>query len=263
MIFRYPGGKHRLIPLLAPFLTKMVKDATEFHDVCVGGGSILLHLATQYPDIQLYANDLDSDIAAFWQTVVTGNVQELGERLLHTRVTVDYFYELRQQRPANKLDQAFNAIFFNRCGFSGLKHGNPIGGWSQFSSNKVFSRFNAKQIVQEIQAAHQLLAGRTSVSCIHAADYLSFYPHAPKYLDPPYFEKGDVLYPVKMSYVDHLRLAQELSHAQNWLLSYDFCPVVADLYSWANRFVIPTRYCVNGFKTEWKEKKELLITARS
>jgi DNA adenine methylase len=118
-------------------------------------------------------------------------------------------------------------------------------------------------LVAEIKEAHKLLAGRTTVTCRDAADVIEKNPKAAMYLDPPYFEKGDRLYPQRMTLSDHLRLAAALRGADNWVLSYDHSPAIAQLYGWAHREVIPARYSINGAKTRWASSHEFVITARS
>jgi DNA adenine methylase len=259
MIFRYPGAKNKVLHVLGPLLDRLVAGRGAFADVFVGGGGVLLHVAKNHPKLALRANDLDPDIAAFWRVVSGNEASELCGRL-HIRPTLDKFYELREQKAANRLDRAFQAIFFNRCCFSGMLHGSPIGGQAQTSAFKVFSRYNADRLVDEIKAAHKLLAGRTTVTCLDAADVVEKHPTTATYLDPPYFQKGDFLYPQRMTLSDHLRLATVLRGAENWLLTYDRSPVIAGLYSWATCRVLSARYSTAGAKTGWSRNEELVIT---
>jgi len=63
MIFRYPGGKNKLLRILDPFIEKALEGKKSFHDVFAGGGSVLLHVARKHPKISLHANDADDHIA--------------------------------------------------------------------------------------------------------------------------------------------------------------------------------------------------------
>ena len=168
MIFRFPGAKNHLLPALAPFLDRLLDGARSFHDVYVGGGSVLLHVAKLHPKIALYANDLDSDIADFWRVVVGAGVDELCDRF-RVRTTIDFFYELRARRPASQMERAFQVIFFNRTCFSGLWRDTPQGGRMQTSRYKVFNNWTGNQLIREIREAHGLLAGRTVASSLDGA----------------------------------------------------------------------------------------------
>ena len=258
MIFRFPGSKAKLLNSLTPFLDGLLKGHRCFYDVFTGGGAVALFVARRHPRMELHLNDLDPEISAFWRVVVGNGVRELCDRL-RLRPTIDFFFELRKQKPKNDVDRAFRAVFFNRCCFSGLLHGNPLGGGRQISANKVFGRYNGKRLVQEIMEAHKLLSGRTSVTCQDGAEYVRHYPEAPKYCDPPYWAKGDVLFRQRMRLADHLRLADALKHTSNWIISYDRSPAIEEFYRWAVCYRIPTRYSVSGKKTNWATNEELVI----
>lgn len=131
------------------------------------------------------------------------------------------------------------------------------------SANKVFSRYHGTRLVRQIREAHTLLVGRALVTCVDGFDYVRRHPNAPMYLDPPYFEKGDRLFRQRMTLDDHLRLSTVLRSASNWVLSYDRCPVISELYSWARCLVMSASYSVSGKKTKWASNDELVITPRA
>jgi DNA adenine methylase len=258
VIFRYPGGKHRLLPYLFPHLDRVLQGAKEFADVFVGGGSVLLHVAKRHPNLKLHANDLDDHVAAFWRTVGSHRVDSLCERL-RIRPTVDHFYEIQDRNPTTDSEKAFRLLFLNRTAFSGIWWGNPIGGARQASSSRVFSRWNPKRMVEEIQQAHSLLKGRLTVTSQHGADYVRLNPNAPKYVDPPYFGRGARLYRIDMGLADHMNLADALRSARNWVLSYDDSPVVRELYSYAEVRAIQRLYKFNQMGTGVKVNELVIV----
>jgi DNA adenine methylase len=81
----------------------------------------------------------------------------------------------------------------------------------------------------------------------------------PVYADPPYWVKGDMLYPEQMSSKDHETLAFLLLDRHNWVLSYDDCPEVRAMYQDCKIIDLSARYCINGKKDNWEHKNELLI----
>lgn len=258
MIFRFPGSKSKLLSSLAPFLDRLIQGQKVFHDVFTGGGSVALFIARRHPRLQLRLNDLDPDLSAFWRTVAGDDVEALCDRI-QVRPTVELFHEMRDQKPNGEVDRAFRAVFFNRCCFSGLLDGSPLGGKWQASPNKLFTRYNAKRLTQEIRDAHRLLRGRTLVSGIDAVDYIRRYPDDAKYLDPPYFQKGDQLYRQRMTLADHFSLASALRCSTNWMLSYDRSPVIEELYQWASLHSFASKYSVSGVKRAWVRSSELII----
>jgi DNA adenine methylase len=247
MIFRFPGGKSKLITSLAPFLDRLVQGQKVFHDVFTGGGSVALFLAQRHPRLELRLNDLDPDLSAFWRTVAGDSVEVLCAKV-QVRPTVELFHELRDTKANCDVDRTFRALFFNRCCFSGLLDGSPLGGKWQASPNKVFTRYNADRLTKEIRDAHRLLRNRTRVSAIDAVDYIRRHPDEAKDLDSPYFEKGDQLYRQHMTLADHLSLATALRSASNWVLSYDHSPVIEELYQWARLHTFAAKYSVSGGK---------------
>jgi DNA adenine methylase len=261
MIFRYPGGKNKLLHTLDPFIEKTLEGKRSFNDVFVGGGSVLLHVAKKHPKITLHANDADDHIAAFWKTVASHRVEELCCRL-RARPTVDLFYEVQGHNPTSDLDKAFRVIFLNRTAFSGLWHNNPIGGRFQSSRYRVFTNWTGTQLIEDIRDAHRLLKGRLVVTSIDGAEYVRRHLGAAAYVDPPYFQRGVGLYRSQMTLANHLRLAEELRKAQNWVLSYDDTPAVRELYAWAQCHKAKALYRFNQRGTKCVRGEELVIVPR-
>jgi len=255
-----------LLHEIQPRLDVFLRRKKVLHDVFVGGGSVALHAATLYRDMPLRLNDLNPQISCFWEVVCgqCDGLDELCERIETAVPTVDMFRHVQEQKAAQALpvDLAFQALFLNRCSFSGLLHGNPIGGWNQLSKWTVDCRYNGKRLAKELRAAHELLKDRTKVYNVEASAYVSAIKNEPKYLDPPYYDKGSSLYPVSMTVAEHARLADALKTSRNWLVSYDDCPPVRALYEWATVAEVQVRYSVQGAKKKWREKSELLIWHR-
>lgn len=268
-IYRYPGSKAKLLPQILPFIDASLKEASEgFVDAFVGGGSVLLAVAEKYPGLQLYANDKDLDVSAFWEIMSRGTNSELSElkRLLEQKPTIALYYELRKTKPASLVEAAYQAIFFNRTSFSGdMRHAaSPIGGKNQSSKYTVDCRYNIRKLLGQVDAIHKLLAGRVIVSNkdINSYDALKN-EKLTLYIDPPYWAMGKSLYQHFLQADQHLALSKTLSNRKNWILSYDNCPQVLELYDWANINLIDVAYCIKGAKTNWQKTKEVLILPNS
>jgi len=86
------------------------------------------------------------------------------------------------------------------------------------------------------------------------------------YLDPPYYVKGNDLYQHGFTVDDHQRLANALRHTEHaWVLSYDDCCEVRQLYNWANVESLQVNYSITATKDKdtgervSRTKGELLI----
>jgi DNA adenine methylase len=277
-LFRYPGGKSKLYqnPAFRALLGTILPTSNTFYEGFVGSAAVTIGVALQFPEKRFIINDLDPTIAGFWELVATGNDAEAQEfERLVTAFSgrldkVAYFQSLRDAPPVTLVDHAYHALFFNRTTFSGIAMAQPIGGYSQTSKWKIDCRYNAPLLVKKFRRLRELFRNRLTVVHGDCFDWLSRIPEdAPLYLDPPYFVKGDMLYPFAMTrdadgkvnkYFQHVRLAEALSIRHNWIMSYDICPQIEKLYSeFATLLEIPFRYSIDGSKRNWKDKKEYII----
>ena len=258
--FRYPGGKSRLLPIIMPYLNDMLQDS--FSDGFVGGGSVLLEVASKYPNISLFANDKDYWIYCFWKIVSDNDRSQLDElfRLMRFQPIIKMFNEMRQKNPTSEVEAAYYAIFFNRTTFSGIATSGPIGGQEQQSKWTMDCRYNYPKLKSKIEKCHALLKGRTTVENKDIIEYNYLTDsNLPIYLDSPYFIKGDMLYRAKMDNSHHEKLADILSKRTNWVSSYDDCFEIRSLYKNNKIIDMAARYSINGNKTNWKGKNELII----
>lgn len=260
--FRYPGSKNKLLPVLSEYLDKLLIDSKQFADVFVGGGSVLLDVAQRFPKMELFANDKDYWMYSFWKIVAGTDSAKLNALLgeVAQPVTLELFYKLREAPAIDDIGAAYRAIFFNRTTFSGIAYSGPIGGKDQKSQYTVDCRYNPKKLKEKILACNKLLAGRTT---IENKDFSEYDPliktDMPVYLDPPYYVKGSALYVENMKHDEHVTLASLLGNRTNWVLSYDDHPTIRDLYAKSSVVDLAARYCINGKKSTWENKNELII----
>ena len=263
--FRYPGAKNKLIPILDSYINDLkIETYNAFCDAFVGGGSVLLSIAEKYPNIKLYANDKDYGIASFWQIVSSKDTLKLVSllELMELPVTLEHFNKLRQVAPLTDVEAAYQAIFFNRTTFSGIANSGPIGGKEQKSKYKVDCRYNFIKLKQKMLKCNKLLAGRTEVSNVSFSEYSVLHSDIPTYVDPPYYIKGDSLYNEKMTPQNHQDLFEILNNKKNWLLSYDDHSFIRNLYKDFTIIDLAARYCINGNKSSWEHKNELIVTSQ-
>lgn len=145
--------------------------------------------------------------------------------------------------------------------FSGLgvKAGSPIGGRDQKGKYKVGCRWNGKRIRERIRNVSDMCKRKSILGCYNLdfgevmKDCNGF-----MYIDPPYYKQGNNLYKEGFSIGDHERLMGILKSSSNkWLLSYDDCEEVREMYKWARIEEVGIKYSINSIKEN--EKKELMI----
>jgi DNA adenine methylase len=271
-VFRYPGAKAKLVRqhYFQQMIHNMLAGKTAFYEAYLGSAAVSLWVALQYPTLEMHSVDLDPTISGFWQLVSEGTKGDVNdfvtlvERFPTIPNKVQYFYDLKAQIPYTIVERAWHGLFFNRTSFSGIALSQPIGGKTQESQWKIDCRYNAPLLVKKFHDLRTLLRGRMYVTTGECVDWLVNVPvNAALYLDPPYYVKGEQLYPMAMQHDDHMRLAKALKSHSNWLLSYDACPEIQEMYRYASIYSVDMRYSINGQKNQWVGAKEFLIEHRS
>ena len=232
-----------------------------------GGGSDLLHVAREYPQVALYANDLDKGIASLWEVIAgpDGDVEALEGLVRAAKPTVVLREEIKRWDTDDAVELAFQCVLVNRTSYSGIYNAGPLGGREQ-RKTKIGDRWNPERLVGEMRKARALLRGRLRVASMEAVAYLTAMteedPGGLFYLDPPYIQQGWQLYREIMTKGDHERLAAQLRRVPNWVLSYDLCPEVERLYSWASINPVETVYTTakTGGAPTRARRREVVVT---
>ena len=275
--FRYPGGKSKLAKVIVPQLEKMAfgHNCTEYREPFFGGGGIGLDLLFGWmPTKGAWLNDLDVGIACLWLTVFSFP-KELKELILQYHPKVADFDKIKKelqglsQVPSDKaaqIDIGFKKLVIQQISYCGLgtQAGGPQGGQKQ-NICTVNHRWSPKSICKRIDWANFVLSRQDIpygvFSCSDFSHLLA--PSDQKilvYLDPPYYEHGDEMYPIEFSEADHLRMAGLLRETKHtWLLSYDDCKEVRELYTWAKIESLPVKYTISGVTS----KREVLISSHA
>ena len=192
---------------------------------------------------ELFLNDADPRIYAFWLAVLN-EPRRFADEILSIPLTID---EWKHQRAVcsdgNNSDQfalGFATFYLNRCNRSGIILGAaPIGGYEQKADWKMSARFYRQTLAERVLALGQMRS-RISVTNFDASQFLRLYLPNPKhrrdafvYLDPPYRSNSNRLYMNHYVDADHIRLADFIQRKTevNWMMSYDDCPFIRDLYA--------------------------------
>lgn len=196
-------------------------------EVFGGGGSVLLNKERSVREV---LNDANGNLINLYR-VVREHPDELKDRLLYVMHNREDF-KLAQRRlaqfpPADPIQRAADFYQVVRQSYA--------GNGKQFSAvaRSMWAGFPAIDRV----------AGRLQGVTLEIEDFETIFqrydsPNTHFYLDPPYFFTEDY-YPGNIfQRKDHARLAAILLGAQGlWLLSYNLCPEVLELYQQPGIFI--------------------------
>ncbi len=231
-----------------------------------GGAGASLTLLYLEETRRIYINDADRAIYDFWWTLVNRPLPFL-DMLSETRVSIA---EWRRQRNVyrdssrtSRLRRGFSAFYLNRCNRSGIiMNGGPIGGIAQMGEWRLNARFNKSELRQRCEKVAEY-RDRISVSCEDGLHFIGrLQPESIFFfIDPPYFEKGPMLYLNALDADYHTALAARIKAMRDeaWVLTYDDCPEVRQMYrGWAAIRPFSLRYTAS----ERRSGKEVLITPK-
>jgi DNA adenine methylase len=240
---RYPGGKS--------CLTQFLEDAIDLNDLrdCryyepyAGGAGAALKLLYRGVVSELFLNDLDRRVYAFWKAVLN-NTDEFVNRIGTVPLTIaewKHQYDIcRRPRKHKLFDVGFAAFYMNRCNRSGVISGaGPIGGYEQLGSWRMDVRFNRQTLSDRVV---ELGKHRGSITVFNVDAITFLRTKLPRgrqrtevfvYLDPPYVVNGQRLYLNSYVRSDHAALARYLAAQRTvrWLVSYDDNNLVRKLYA--------------------------------
>jgi len=269
--FRYPGGKRKLGKKIIQTLRSMRYDVDEYREPFFGGGAVGLKFFADKPGIhRAWFNDFDLPLAKLW-TLAIWDHDELADRMLSYEPAASDFYRFKESLTTATRDEvladpvkyAFQKIVIHQISYSGLgtRAGGPIGGRNQTGRWTVECRWNAENMLKKIAKTRKLLENiDVRGNCCSSDDFEHCITddscRALLYVDPPYWEQGESLYQCGFTEDDHIRLAELLKHTHHkWVLSYDACLQVQELYKWAMIETLDVSYSINTAR----RKQEFLI----
>ena len=227
---RYPGGKTRACNLLTTIFEEHFKpdDFTSIVSPFFGGGSFEFNIQNTY-NYNIVANDKFKPLYNFWNMCKIQN-NALYDKLITdlNTITKDKFCELRCKIMDEEdcLNQAYMYFVINRCSSSGA---TLSGGFSLEASKKRFT----KSSVEKIKALN------LSSFTIANKDFKDFIKECNleksiMFLDPPYYlEEKSKLYGNKGDMhedFDHKKLYECVANRKNWIMTYNNCAFIRDLY---------------------------------
>lgn len=251
-VLRYPGGKSRAIKTLIKYVPN---DIDELYSPFFGGGSFEFSIQKKY-NIPVYANDKFEPLFNFWSALKKNNTRLINEVKNVHPITKDKFLEYKKDILNTKINRYVRGAYYyavNRSSFSGS---TTSGGYSPDAGK---SRFNEASIerLKEIDLTNIDFSNE---------DFSYFMNEIPNdkfiFLDPPYYlENKSKLYGVNGDLhedFDHKKLYNCLKKKKLWLLCYNDCEYIKDLYDDYKIITVSWKYGMN--KT--KESSEIIILSK-
>lgn len=241
---RYPGGKNCIFEFVANLFHENDLYGASYAEPYAGGAGLALRLLFEEYVENIYINDFDRSIFAFWSAVIE-NTDKFCQWLQDVDISLASWHHYKKiQQNKDSVDifsLAKSTFFLNRTNVSGIIKGGIIGGFQQRGKYKIDARFKKDALIARIQKIAKFKS-RITVSNL---DGLVFVRNLNKskenvfiYLDPPYYQKGADLYMNAYSEKDHQALSQYVHKIEKkWMLSYDNHEFILNLYKKENKFI--------------------------
>lgn len=246
---RYPGGKTRACKILEKYV---LTDMTSICSPFIGGGSFEYHMNKKKYTIHGY--DIFSPLVNYWKHLIEHPVELSQEIEKYHPVTKKTFLEYRKFIVDNiKCDSIkLAALYFvlNRSSFSGV---TLSGGFSSAAGSKRFTKSSISRVKNTEMK-------NIDVGLLSFEESIAKHPDSFIYADPPYYTARK-LYGLggEQQLIDHDLLFNVLSNRDDWIVSYDNCPYIRELYAKYEIIDLKWAYGMNGSKVS----SEILIISPS
>ena len=234
---RYPGGKSQLTPFVIELLRENKLLDGVYIEPFAGGAGIAWHLLLKGYVQDVFINDLNPSIYAFWYSVLH-NTNDLCSLIEKTPITIEEWHrqkEIQGMKDCSTLELAFSTLFLNRTNRSGIIKAGVIGGKAQSGNYKLDCRFPKESIIKKIQDI-ALFKDEIQLSNLDANDFIrnklaNVSEKSLVNIDPPYYVKGKGLYQNFFEHKDHVKLLDSIETiTQPWIVTYDNTPEINKLY---------------------------------
>jgi DNA adenine methylase len=231
---RYPGGKTRACKIIEDVILQHF-DMRHFDTVVspfFGGGSFEFYLQNKYA-VKLIVNDKFTPLYNFWKQVKL-NKNILCEELRKIKsVSKEQFTAYRNTIMGlnnDVLKQSIQYFIINRCSFSGS---TLSGGFSEEASKKRFTPSSINRI-ESLDFTNIELYNNDFHDFINSLTTTKTDNKILLFLDPPYYlESKSKLYGNNGDMhetFDHKLLFDVLNTKKNWVVTYNNCDYIRNLY---------------------------------
>lgn len=256
---RYPGGKSRAITIMSKF----IPEYDEYREPFLGGGSLYIYLKQRFPDKKYWINDIYVPLFHFWNESKNNPVKLLeivskwkthfkeGKKLhRYLRENIDSF---------DNIHKAAAFFVFNRITFSGT---TESGGYSEGSFTGRFTDSS----IERVRLFSKILKNTKVTNSDYSEVIQKPGESVFMYLDPPYFSATkSALYGKNGNLhktFDHELFAENMRKCEHrWLITYDDCEYINDLFSFANIIKWDLKYGMRNITNNSDQTgKELFIS---
>jgi DNA adenine methylase len=251
---RYPGGKASLTAFLTDVIDLNDLRGCTYYEPYAGGAGAALNLLCSGTVREIFINDADVRVFAFWKAALEDG-SRFAERVLDVPLNIEEWHRQRaicdKPSSASGFDLGFATFYMNRCNRSGVLTGaGPIGGFAQTGKWRMDVRFSRNELADRFRSLGKL-RDRIHLSNSDALDFLKAKLPSGQgrkkvfvYLDPPYVGKGQRLYLNAYEAKDHAFVSAYLKRQKclPWLMSYDDDPLIRSLYTEQRVCNLPIRY---------------------
>lgn len=255
ILFRYPGGKFYAIKLLSKFWEGIEHE--EYREPFVGGGSVFF---CKQKVENNWLNDIDSELISVYKSFKnTKSRNILLSKFQNEVANKERWREVFETETSNELEIAWKYYYLNRTSFSG-KLVSPAWGYRPKRSLPP-ERWNERIIPCGDKLKNVKLTSIDFEKVISKESDKKVL----MFVDPPYYKPNKTKhYRNGFDKNDHERLAKSLKETSHkFFLTYEDCPEIRELYSWAYINEVEFFYRVDNSNVENGIRKmgfELIIT---
>lgn len=235
--FRYPGGKTWLIPEIRNWIQASRKIPDVFVEPFAGGAMAGLTVAAEELAYSVVLSELDSDVAAVWETIFDGTIAAvdwLCDQIVNFEVSLENVQRVLAANPKRAEARAFRTVVKNRMQRGGIMAAGAGLVKEGEAGKGLRSRWYPETLVGRIRGLREL-RDRITFQRGDAFDTIQQFitnPNAYFFVDPPYTaggkKSGSRLY--THNEVDHERLFSLMATARGpVMLTYDDAPEVREL----------------------------------
>jgi len=190
--FRYPGGKTWFVPTFRKWLSAKAKKPELLVEPFAGGGIIGLTAAFENLAERVLLVELDPNVAAVWEILISGNHERLAKKIVNFEMTYENAKDALEKPPRSTDDKAFQTILRNRVSHGGIMA--PGAGLIKNGENGkgISSRWYPTTLARRILDIGSI---RTKISFVQddafnaIEDYLDD-KNTVFFIDPPYTAAG-------------------------------------------------------------------------
>lgn len=267
---RYPGGKGKLTDFIEHLIKINNLESPIYCEPFSGGAGVAINLLLKGSVDRIILNDIDMGIYSIWKAIISENDRFIGA-INEVELSIE---EWKRQKSiyseyVKKGEYDFNlavaTFYLNRTNRAGIIAAGPIGGFDQKSKYKMDCRFNKKSLIKRVQrigknASKIELYNYDAELLIDQVIRKNEKDRLFVFFDPPYYNKGQVLYTNYFDHQKHEALKRKIDTISDyhWIVTYDLSPEIQTIYLDYDYVVYELMYSLGNPRLE----KEYIYSSR-